>query len=261
MYKTLYTAGDGFCANHVWPMWSQILAEVLELDWENLSTEGIGNEAIANLVLGELAVDPDPTNSIYVIQWAPPERLDLRIVGKTSQETVMAIKQDPIYDKNFITTVDNKTYWCSSVSTTEIASNYRKFISQQQHQDRSILYMAAVAHALIKAKATWFFMFSYSSGWTNSPWLEFDNIIHHDMDSFSATSKYANLDVGEIQPVSSIHLDFLETYLLPRLSYNPTLLESIRKEINEHDNQRKQAGTYVPWNRNLGQRSRRFALG
>ena len=57
---------------------------------------------------------------------------------------------------------------------------------------------------------------------------------------FRHISEYKSLDVGEIQPVSSIHLDFLEKYLLPELPVDLTRLTSIKEQTILTDTKRKQ---------------------
>jgi hypothetical protein len=59
------------------------------------------------------------------------------------------------------------------------------------------------------------------------------------LEKFRHFSQYKNLDVGEIQPVSSIHLDFLERYILPGLPIDTKNFDFIKEEIILTDTQRK----------------------
>ncbi len=52
---------------------------------------------------------------------------------------------------------------------------------------------------------------------------------------FRTTSRYAHLDIGYIQPVSSVNLDWVEQKLLTDLEYDKSQLERIRKKYLDHD--------------------------
>ena len=250
-YKKLYTAGDGYCFNHHWPMWSQLLAEILECPWKNLSTIGAGNEAIAAMVLDQLSTT-DNSDSLWIVQWTQPARLDLLI--EKNSKLLDTIAEDPIYYKNFVTTAANKTYWCSSSSLTNTAENYRNLIPLSQHQSRSVTHMLATAYALEKAQVDWYFIFTYNSDWAKTPLLPDKNCVWHDQQSFKNISKYRDLDVGEIQPVSSIHLDFLEQYILPELNFDKQRLSELKSRIIFQDQQQKAHNTHKLWDKNLNQR-------
>jgi len=250
-YKQLYTAGDGYCFNHYWPMWSQILADILTCPWKNLSTIGAGNEAIAAMVLDQLSVS-DNQDSLWVVQWTQPERLDL-LIEKNSQSQD-SISNDPIYYKNFITTAADKTYWCSSASITDIATHYRNLIPLHQHESRSLMAMLATAYALEKAQVEWYFIFTYPAHWARTPLFSEKNCIWKDQYSFRNFSQYQSLDVGEIQPISSIHLDFLEQYILPKLEFDQQHLLTIKSQILEKDQQQKTNNTHTVWDKDLSKR-------
>lgn len=250
-YKQLYTAGDGYCFNHYWPMWSQLLAEILSCPWKNLSTVGAGNEAIAALVQDQLSMN-DNRDSVWVIQWTEPARLDLRM--EPNSQFLNKVLDDPIYYKNFITTAAEKTYWCSSASITDIATNYRNLIPLSQHQTRSQQHILATAYALEKSQVEWYFIFTYPADWAKSTFLPEKNCIWQDQYSFRKTSQYLELDVGEIQPVSSIHLDFLEKYVLPNLEFNGQQLSEIKSRILTQDQHQKTHGTHKLWDRDLTKR-------
>lgn len=238
MPKHLYTAGDGYCYNGVWPMWSKLMAQVLNCPWTNLSIIGAGNEAIANLVLDALpTADKD---SIWIIQWTTPRRLDLRVDPiRSSQPLLEQINQDPVYYKNFITTAKDRTYWASSESQLDVVNNYRNLIPLQQHRDRTRQLQLAVAYALDQHKVDWMYIFNYPVDWEKDTLLPSNRIVWTSMSEFRKKSKYAELDVGEIQPVSSIHLDFLEEFIFPQYSIDPTRVEKIKEVILKRDRARK----------------------
>lgn len=230
----LRTVGDGFCFNHCWPMWSQLLAEILDCEWKNFSLPGLGNEAMANIVMDQLESESLP-NTLWVIQWAHPDRVDFR-VDHADPQFLQNIEQDPIYYKNFIETAKGRRYWSSSASILPWVVEHRNLIHYKQHTDRSRLFKMATEQALKTAKVNWMFISTPA------------------MMDFLPTSKYQDLDVGEIQPVSSVHLEFLEQHVLPGLEFDSARLAKIREKTLEKDQERKQHGQYVPWDRNMYKR-------
>jgi hypothetical protein len=232
--KHLRTIGDGFCFNHYWPMWSQLLAEILDCEWQNFSLPGLGNEAIANIVLDQVSAEDLP-NTLWVIQWAEPKRLDFR-VDTINPAFLKETESDPIYYKNFITTAQQRKYWSSSASILPWVIEQRNLITLEQYQDRQKLFELAVTHALEKADVQWQYI--------STP----------GMMSFLKQSKYFDLDVGEIQPVSSVHLDFLEQFVLPRLDIDTYRLDNIREKTLLIDQERKHSNQFVPWDRNMYKR-------
>jgi hypothetical protein len=237
--KKLYTAGDGFCYNHHWPMWSKLLAEILDCEWVNLSTYGAGNEALANLIVDEIDVKTDYSETLWLIQWTSPIRLDLRIdqLNNSNQYTNL-IPTDPVYYDNFISTKKQKKYWCSSASQLDFVNNYKQLLSREQHDDRSRHHLMSVAYALSQTRASWKFLLTYSADWLPRNFVDQHRWILPDQESFRKISRYAHLDVGEIQPVSSIHLDFLEKFVLPTCEYDAERLKCIRDRIVEIDQAR-----------------------
>ena len=237
--KKLYTAGDGFCYNHHWPMWSKLLAEILDCEWVNLSTYGAGNEALANLIVDEIDVKTDYSETLWLIQWTSPIRLDLRIdqLNNSNQYTNL-IPTDPVYYDNFISTKKQKKYWCSSASQLDFVNNYKQLLSREQHDDRSRHHLMSVAYALSQTRASWKFLLTYSADWLPRNLIKQDRWIFPDQESFRKISRYAHLDVGEIQPIASIHLDFLEKFVLPAYEYNTERLESIRNRVVDADRDR-----------------------
>lgn len=245
----LITVGDGFCHNHYWPMWSQLLAEILNCPWVNYSRPGLGNEALANIVLDGL--DDAHNDDLWVIQWAAPRRLDLRI-DNANADIITSISRDPVYYDNFIQTKKNKVYWCSGASSLPMVSEHTSLLTEEQQVDRSRLFQLAVLHKLKEKNVKWKFIFTYSSTWS----LPTPNTVTESMEDFSKHSKYRCYDVGEIQPVSSIHLDFLETHILPGLDYNYLHLEQIREKTIADDQRRKNHNLHQPLHTNHINRNR-----
>lgn len=239
-FKKLYTAGDGYCFNHYWPMWSELLHNVLGSDWTNLAAIGGGNELIANFVLDALSQEPDPTQSLWVVQWTQAKRWDILLDSVDQpQDLIEMIKTDPVYYKNFYTTALGKTYWASSASQFEFVLDRNNQISNLQHENISRQFMVNVAQALDQAGATWRYIFTYPAPWAKLTTLPDKNIVWTSQREFRQMSQYAELDVGEIQPVSSIHLDFLEQYILPDFAFDTNRLAGIKQTIINADTTRR----------------------
>lgn len=230
----LRTVGDGFCFNHYWPMWSQILAEILDCEWQNFSLPGLGNEAMANIVLDQLAHE-NLQNTLWVIQWSAANRVDFR-VDTSDPAFLKQTESDPIYYKNFITTAKGRRYWSSSASILPWVAEHRNLITHEQHQDRQQLFEMATTHALQNAGVKWQYI--------STP----------DMMAFLPHSRYLDLDVGEIQPVSSVHLEFLEQFVLPNLEFDSDRLDTIRERTLQTDQERKLSNQFQPWDRNMYKR-------
>jgi hypothetical protein len=230
----LRTVGDGFCFNHFWPMWSQLLAEILDCEWQNFSLPGLGNEAIANIVIDQLSAEDLP-NTLWVIQWAAPKRVDFR-VDTIGSAFLKETELDPVYYKNFITTAQERRYWSSSVSILPWVAEHRNLITVDQYKDRQKLFELATTHSLEKAGVKWQYISTPA------------------MMNFLKQSKYLELDVGEIQPVSSVHLDFLEQFVLPGLEIDTVRLDNICKKTVLTDQERKNSNQFVPWDRNMHKR-------
>lgn len=234
-------------------MWSQLLAEILQCQWKNFSIPGLGNEAMCNLVIDELTVNHN-ADDFYLIQWTGPPRLDLEI-NQHNQDIKHAIEQDPIYHNNYITTAAGRTYWSSSASVLDVAKKYRESLTQSQHQSRSIQSIMATTWALTQHKVQWLYMFTYNGSWAKNTQLPEQNVVWPSLQDFLNVSQYRELDVGEIQPVTSVHLDFLETYVLPKFSYDSQHFQQLKQHYVEQDRQRKIRGDFTPWDRDLTRRA------
>ena len=236
-FSKLYTVGDGYAYNHYWPMWSELLAEIVECPWTNLAAIGAGNEYIANSVLSALAVN-NTSNSLWIVQWSSPKRLDLQITNE-NQPLLEYIKTDKVYHNNFATTKQDQTYWISSASKLEQVINHNNFITESQHITRSRNLQLAVAYALDQQGVEWRYMFTYDAPWAKNNIIPDSKYVWESQQTFRDKSQYRELDVGEIQPVSSIHLDFLEQFVLPHYNFDPAKLDVVKQQIIQQDQNRK----------------------
>jgi hypothetical protein len=242
--KKLKTLGDGFAYNHYWPMWSQLLSEILQCEWQNFSLPGLGNEAISNIVLDELTRPQDP-DTLFVIQWTSPFRLDLEINDSNSQ-VKKTIAQDPFYSNNYITTCRNRTYWSSSASKIDFVNDYRNLISKSQGSRRSLQQMLATTYALNNSQCEWKYIFTYNAPWAWHKLIPEKNVVPDSLRDFLHVSQYQDLDVGEIQPVTSVHLEFLEKFVLPGLDYDQQHFDQLKQHYVEQDRQRKNSNAHTP---------------
>jgi hypothetical protein len=236
--KKLYTVGDGYAHNHYWPMWSELLADVLDCPWTNLSAIGAGNEYIANSVIDALSVATDLNDSLWIIQWSSPKRLDLRI-NEENTHFIDCIKTDKVYHSNFSTTEQNQTYWVSSASELEQVIKHNDFITTPQHITRSRNLQLSTAYALDHYGVEWRYMFTYDAPWARNNIIPDSKYIWESQKTFRDKSVYRDLDVGEIQPVSSIHLDFLEQFVLPYYEFGPAKLDAVKQHVVQQDQTRK----------------------
>lgn len=219
-------------------MWSQLLAEILQCNWVNYSLPGLGNEAIAGLVLDELEFCDDP-QSLWIIQWTAPRRVDVEINAHNKWVEDLA-STDPVYYKNYIQSKKGRRWWSSSASTVDAVQNHKKMISSSQLSAQSLLQALAVRQALEHKNMHWKYMFTYRPDWINSKFMPMQQIVFPSLEEFRHQSQYQELDIREIQPVSSIHLEFLELYILPELEYNVTNFEKIKRKTIATDQRRRQ---------------------
>ena len=73
--QKILCVGDGFGKGHVWPMWPQLLPEIVnDSEIVNLSEVGAGNEYISQCVIDSCERE---NYDLVIVQWAKSNRLDL----------------------------------------------------------------------------------------------------------------------------------------------------------------------------------------
>lgn len=224
--KHLYTAGDGFCTNAVWPMWSKILADILDCEWTNLAQIGAGNEAIAATVLGKLSEVTDTKDTLWLVQWTQANRLDLLNSFRFKKQ----IATDPVYHNNFF-----GPYWCSSASELDFVVQYNQLLQLEQHYSRSRMMQLALAHAFNSRQVEWRYLLTYPADWREQEYIPESQWLLPSLQEFRHTSTYSNYDIGEIQPPSSVNLEWLEQNVLPWVEYNSQRFDDIKKKILSQD--------------------------
>lgn len=217
----LLTIADGFGDSQAVPTWYpnyikwpeiiQLMTYGVEL--HNLSRYGAGNEYIIQCLRNYLT-----GKDRVLIQWAMPNRLDLVLAHNEeySEYWNNQIKNDPIYNNNIVE-IDNRRIWISSASTAPGVQEYhKKFISYQQHQMRSQLFvdyatllLEHIQHGFLLTKTSEYLVKTVKN--TNNWYNKFQG-----MCEFRHQSKYAELDLGLVQPIPLIQFDFIRQFIQPR---------------------------------------------
>ena len=183
------------------------------VELHNLSRYGAGNEYIVQSLRNNL-VDKDRV----LIQWASPSRLDL-VLSHNQEYTEYwnnQIKNDPVYNNNVID-LGNQRVWITSASTSAGVQEYhKKFISHQQHQMRSQLFvdyatllLKHTQHGFLLTKTSKYFgeTVKDTSNWCNK---------FQGMCEFRKQSKYAELELGLVQPTPLVQFDFIRQFHLQK---------------------------------------------
>ena len=218
----LLTIADGFGDSIAVPSWYPDYIkwpEIIKLmtrgvTLQNLSRYGAGNEYIIQCLRQNLV-----NSDVVLIQWAIPGRLDLVLSHNPQYNEFwnQQFKDDPVYNNNVVELGD-KRVWITSASTAPGVQEYhKKFISSQQHQLRSQLYID-YATLLLKDKKHGFLLTS-TSEYLRETVDNTGNWIWHDrfqgMCEFRHQSKYADLELGLVQPTPLVQFDFIRQFIQP----------------------------------------------
>jgi hypothetical protein len=216
----LLTIADGFGDSSAVPLWYPDYIkwpEIIKLmtrgvDLQNLSRYGAGNEYIVQCLRNNLT-DKDAV----LIQWAQPTRLDLILAHnvETTEFWNQQIVNDPIYNNNVVNLNNNKVWLTSASMSSGVREYHDKFISTQQHQIRSQLYID-YATLLLEHKKHGFLltttseyldktMHNQNHWYWHQPW--------HGMSEFRQFSKYADLELGLAQPTPLVQFDFVGQFI------------------------------------------------
>lgn len=215
----LLTVADGFGDSKAVPFWYPHYIkwpEIIELltrgvTLTNCSRYGAGNEYII-----ACAKNYFDKNDIVILQWACPNRFDL-VLDSTNNFWLDEIAKDPVYYNNIVS-VGSDTMWLSSGSTIPDVQQYHaKFISLKQHQLRSQLFVEYAKLLFNQVNIEFRFMLTensqYLNGTDESNWLWHQP--WHGLHDFRYHSKYADLDLGLVQPIPLIFFDFVISHIMP----------------------------------------------
>ena len=219
----LLTITDGFGDSRAVPSWYpdyikwpeiiRLMTRGVELF--NLSRYGAGNEYIVQCLRNNLT-----EKDAVLIQWAIPGRLDLVLAHNAEYSKFWddQIKNDPVYNNNVINLNDDRVWITSGSTASGVLEYHKKFISSRQHQIRSQLYidyatllLERVQHGFLLTKNSEYLGEAVKDT-TNWYWhKEF-----HGMCEFRHQSKYADLELGIIQPTPLVQFDFIRQFIQPR---------------------------------------------
>lgn len=219
----LLTISDGFGDHKVNPDWYPFYMkwpEIIRLmtrgvNVVNFSHQGAGNEYIVNRLRNNL-VDKDAV----LIQWVPPDRLDLVLAHQTTYEKFWTeqIATDPVYNKNTVQ-ADQHRMWLSSASKIPAVVEYhQKYINMQHHQLRSQLFvdyatllLQDIKHGFLLTKTSRYLEHTVTD---HSRWHWHEKF--QGMCEFRHVSHYAELDLGLVQPIPLVQFDFVRQFIQPR---------------------------------------------
>jgi len=218
----LLTIADGFGDSRAvpdwypdyikWPEIIQLMTRGVEL--HNLSRYGAGNEYIIQCLRNN-STDKDAV----LIQWATPQRLDLVLSHNTKYTEFwrQQIDTDPVYNNNVIQLGDDRVWITSASNAAGVQEYHKKYIGPRQHQIRSQLY---VDYATLLLEHTQHgFLLTTTSEYLRETVDNTDNWIWHDkfqgMCEFRHQSKYADLELGLVQPTPLVQFDFIRQFIQP----------------------------------------------
>jgi hypothetical protein len=217
----LLTLADGFGDSVAVPAWYPAYIkwpEIIHLMTKgvkltNLSRYGAGNEYITQLLKSNYS-----NQNMILVQWAMPNRLDLKLSHHNPDVVKFwtdEINLDPVYNNNVI---DN--FWITSASTRPVVKEYHnKFISLQQHQNRTQIFIEYATLLLEKHNIPYKFFLTPDSEYLKDSVDNYENWLWHKpfkgMTSFRKVSKYAELDLGITQPIPLIQFDFIQKFIMP----------------------------------------------
>lgn len=216
----LLTLSDGYGDGGAVPVWYQKYwrwPRLIELMTKgvsviNRSRYGAGNE----FIVSQLRQHVDAVDAA-IVQWARPDRLDLVLSPQQSAWWQHTIASDPTYKDNTVDCGDHK-FWLSSGSQTAAVKEYHQhYISVEQHQMRSQLYVEYAKLLLTQRSVDYRFMLVENSEYLN---VEANWIWHQPlkgMSDFRYHSKYKDLDLGFVQPIPLVAFDFVKQHIMPNI--------------------------------------------
>jgi len=221
----ILTLADGFGDSQACPPWYPEFHKwpaLLKLMCKNItvidkSRYGAGNEYIITQLRHNYR-----SADIVLVQWAMPNRLDLML--SHSPDIHAAWHQirtdDPIYANN-VETINDTAWWLTSSSTQSWIQEYHeRYITEHQHQARSIMWVELAENLLVNQCHG--FMLSSQSDYLQQAQVNAESWIWHrpwqGLHEWRYHSEYRDLDLGYIQPIPLIHFDFIQKFVKPRFA-------------------------------------------
>ena len=227
-------AGDGFGKGHIWPMWPQLLKEVInDCEVDNVSQVGAGNEYIMNATIDACTKN---NYDFVIVQWAESKRLD--IINENQGGLVQKILDDNVHRTKFMNIgLAKRLWWLSSSSRISFVKNYHNnYITHDQHRLRTI-HQIKYVELFLKSKDTKFMFIS-------TPNLDFMHLDEHKILDFNVWvfhEKYKGMqdyakkfpeykeetNVADYkQPHTKIHLQFVKDIICPKIPIISTPINS-----------------------------------
>lgn len=215
---TIVTAGDGFAAGHIHPMWPQLLQMLVKnCRVINLGKPAAGNEYIFNAVLNTL--DRITGVDLVLVQWAQCQRLDL--ILDTEFKDIVA-NRDPVYHFNQYI-MGHYKWWLSNASQQEYVQRYhQKYIGFSQALLRTENYQRSLGTILNSQGIPYRFFSTYdiegqisSPVYQNYPWIW--HIPGRGMEHYSKRPTFELTRGTEVQPSTEVHFNWILDVLEPAL--------------------------------------------
>jgi hypothetical protein len=214
--KLIITAGDGFAANHIWPMWPRLLSQhIPDSQTISLGKPAAGNEFIFNSVLYAIR---ERRPDLVLVQWAQSQRLDLIVDNDHKRDTAL---QDEVYHHNLYP-VDKNTWWLSNASTQSYVRQYHsEYIGYTQALSRTRNYIISLAAVLRARQIPFKFFSTYDVEFYPDTDIDWTHWVWHTpgrgMEHYSRQERFADIRGTEVQPSTAVHDAWLQQVLLPRL--------------------------------------------
>lgn len=214
--KLIITAGDGFAANHIWPMWPRLLSKYMP-DHQIISTgkPAAGNEFIFNSVLSAISYK---TPDLVLVQWAQCQRLDLLVDNQDKRDTAL---QDEVYHHNLYR-IEKNEWWLSNASTQNYVRQYHsEYIGHKQALSRTKNYIISLAAILHSREIPFRFFSTYDVECYPDSDIDWDHWAWHEagkgMEHYSRQPQFVDIRGSEVQPSTAVHDAWLQEVLVPSL--------------------------------------------
>jgi len=216
--QKILCVGDGFGKGHVWPMWPQLLPEIVnDTEIVNLSEVGAGNEYISQCVIDSCERE---NYDLVIVQWAKSNRLDL--INNEQKDLSKKILQDNTYNTKYSNVkLNDRLWWLSSASEIDMVKQYHEnYISKEQHKLRTVNFINHIDLYLSQKQIKSCFFSSYNLDFLDitesqtidwSKWLQNGEIGMYEY----GVKHLPEYKSTEVQPHTLVHLDYLEKVLCP----------------------------------------------
>jgi hypothetical protein len=232
-YKKIYTFGDGFASNHIWPEWPAILEALLpNYDFQHFGAVGAGNEFILNAAVQANISD---SAAYFVVQWAYLTRFD-KLIEDSSWDNI--IDNDPVYSFNRVP-LGQQLWWLSSASKqVDVVRYHQQYVQPQQSQTR-ILNAVYLLGKLLSNRALFFpvGVDLKKLKQSNPEYFAGINLVEQDLYHYSYQKRFAEIRQYQVQPSPMVHLCYLKEHVLPVLPFevDPQRLQELEQRINQHN--------------------------